>query len=50
MVSRISSMITTMTDLHPYPQVWDDIDLLQGIVQTQMDYIDDFSSKVQLFI
>ena len=32
MILRISSMIATMTDPYPCPQVWDDIDSLQGIV------------------
>ena len=47
MVLEISSMITTMTILHLCPRVWDDIDSLQGIVQTQLDKNDDFLSKVQ---
>ena len=47
MVLKISSLITTMINPHSCPRVWDDIDSLQGIVQTQLDYIDDFSSKVQ---
>ena len=47
MVLEISSMITTMTIPHLCPRVWDDIDSLQGIVQTQLDKNDDFLSKVQ---
>ena len=31
MILGISSMIATMTDPYPCPQVWDDIDSLQGI-------------------
>ena len=41
MVWGISSMITTMIDPHPCPQVWDDIDSLLGIIQTQLDYSDE---------
>ena len=46
MVVGLYSMITTMIDPHPCPRVWDDIDSLQGIIQTQLDEIDGLSSKV----
>ena len=37
MVLEMSSMSTTMTNPHSCPRVLDDIDSLQGIVQTQLD-------------
>ena len=49
MVLEISFVITTMTNPYSCPRVWDDIDLLQRIVQTQLNWIDDFSSKIQSF-
>ena len=39
MVSGISSLITTTIDLHSCLRVWDDIDSLQGIIQTRLDYV-----------
>ena len=38
MVSGISSMITTTIDLYSCLRVWNDIDSLQGIIQTKLDY------------
>ena len=37
MILGISSMIATMTDPHPCPRVWDDIDSFQGIVSSPIE-------------